>query len=117
MALRHAQGPIAGSVDDATQIADAFLASAVGGPSGARKRARFHTLRVAEVRPLTDASAEVTFAVPEHLAGEFEYLAGQHVALRAEIDGREVRRSYSLCRPPSTGAGTGDGARERRHQA
>jgi len=93
-----------GRVEDATQIADAFLASAVGGPSGARKRARFHTLRVAEVRSLTDASAEVTFAVPEHLAGEFEYLAGQHVALRAQIGGREVRRSYSLCRPPAPGA-------------
>ena len=54
-------------------------------------------------------SAEVTFAVPEQLAGEFEYLAGQHVALRAEIDGREVRRSYSLCRPPSTQAAGADG--------
>lgn len=93
-----------GSVDDATQIADAFLASAVGGPSGVRRRARFHTLRVAEVRPLTDSSIEVTFAVPEELAGEFDYLAGQHVALRTEIDGREVRRSYSLCRPPGAGA-------------
>ena len=92
-----------GSVDDAAQIADAFLASTVGGPTGIRKRARFHTLRVADVRPLTDSSAEVTFAVPDELTGEFEYLAGQHVALRAEIDGREVRRSYSLCRPPSPG--------------
>ncbi|GAA1942435.1 1,2-phenylacetyl-CoA epoxidase subunit PaaE [Microbacterium deminutum] len=93
-----------GSVDDATQIADAFLASAVGGPSGTRRRARFHTLRVADVRALTDSSAEVTFAVPDELVGEFDYLAGQHVALRAEIDGREVRRSYSLCRPPTPGS-------------
>ena len=96
-----------GSVEDAAQIADAFLASTVGGPTGGRRRARFHTLRVAGIRPLTDASAEVTFAVPERLAGEFEYLAGQHVALRAEIDGRELRRSYSLCRAPSTGSATG----------
>ncbi|GAA1980966.1 2Fe-2S iron-sulfur cluster-binding protein [Microbacterium pumilum] len=100
-------GPRIGGVEDAAQVADAFLASAVGGPTGGRRRARFHTLRVADIRPLTDASAEVTFAVPERLAGEFEYLAGQHVALRADIDGREVRRSYSLCRAPSTGSGTG----------
>lgn len=93
-----------GSVDDATQIADAFLASAVGGPTGIRRRARFHTLRVADIRPLTDAAIEVTFAVPEALAGDYDYLAGQHVALRAEIDGRELRRSYSLCRPPSPGS-------------
>ncbi len=63
-------------------------------------RARFHTLTVAEVRPLTAASVEVTFAVPEELAGEYDYLPGQHVALRAEVGGRELRRSYSLCRPP-----------------
>ncbi|WP_426624981.1 1,2-phenylacetyl-CoA epoxidase subunit PaaE [Leifsonia sp. McL0607] len=66
-------------------------------------RARFHTLAVAEVRPLTAASVEVTFAVPESLHGEYDYLPGQHVALRATVDGRELRRSYSICRPPSRG--------------
>lgn len=95
--------------EDAARIADAFLDGAVGGPPGARTRARFHTLRVAAVRPLTDAAVEVTFAVPPALATEFDYLAGQHVALRARIDGREVRRSYSLCRPP-THSSNGDGA-------
>ncbi|WP_158865345.1 1,2-phenylacetyl-CoA epoxidase subunit PaaE [Leifsonia sp. AG29] len=63
-------------------------------------RARFHTLAVADVRPLTAASVEVTFAVPDELAGEYDYLPGQHVALRATVEGRELRRSYSICRPP-----------------
>ena len=67
-------------------------------------RARFHTLAVAEVRPLTAASVEVTFAVPEELRGEYDYLPGQHVALRATVDGRELRRSYSICRPPTPGS-------------
>jgi ring-1,2-phenylacetyl-CoA epoxidase subunit PaaE len=88
------------------RIAESFLASAVGGPRGSRHRARFHALRVAAVRPLTDASVEVTFAIPEQLRGDYEYLAGQHVALRTVLDGQEMRRSYSLCRP-SGGAGTG----------
>ncbi|MBW8872691.1 MAG: phenylacetate-CoA oxygenase/reductase subunit PaaK, partial [Leifsonia sp.] len=66
-------------------------------------RARFHSLAVAEVRPLTSASVEVTFAVPEDLHGEYDYLPGQHVALRAHVGGRELRRSYSLCRPPTPG--------------
>ena len=39
-------------------------------------RARFHTLAVAEVRPLTAASVEVTFAVPAELHGEYDYLPG-----------------------------------------
>lgn len=72
-----------------------------------RRAARFHRLRVAEVRPLTDDAIEVTFAVPEGLAGDYDYVAGQHVALRAQVDGHELRRSYSLCRAPGTGpAGT-----------
>ena len=67
-------------------------------------RGRFHTLTVADVRPLTDESIEVTFAVPADLVDDYRYLPGQNVALRAVIDGREVRRSYSLCRAPRPGA-------------
>ncbi|WP_036284965.1 1,2-phenylacetyl-CoA epoxidase subunit PaaE [Microbacterium luticocti] len=95
--------PVASDAAEAERIADAFLAGAVGGPT-ARRAARFHTLDVAEVRPLTDDAVEVTFAVPDELAGDYDYLAGQHVALRVQLDGQELRRSYSLCRPPRRGA-------------
>ncbi|QTX06176.1 phenylacetate-CoA oxygenase/reductase subunit PaaK [Agromyces archimandritae] len=73
-------------------------------PAPARKRARFHELEVAEVRRLTEQSIEVTFAVPDELAGDYDYLPGQYVALRREIDGQELRRSYSICRPPRRGS-------------
>lgn len=72
--------------------------------SAARRRGRFHTLAVSAVRPLTDDAVEVTFAIPDELHGDYDYYAGQHVALRTHIDGHEVRRSYSLCRPPSPGS-------------
>lgn len=96
------------TLDNAPELAEAFLASAVGGTR--KGRARFHELEVADVRPLTDDAIEVTFAVPEELRGEFDYLAGQHVALRTHLDGQEVRRSYSLCRPPTRGAASGTGS-------
>ncbi|WP_300342858.1 1,2-phenylacetyl-CoA epoxidase subunit PaaE [Nesterenkonia sp.] len=69
----------------------------------ARRRATFNTLRVADVRRLTEDSVEVTFAVPEHLQDDFDYAPGQYVALRAEIEGQEVRRSYSICTEPVPG--------------
>ncbi len=47
--------------------------------------------------PLTDEAVAVTFDVPSELAGDFAYRAGQHVTVRAEIDGADVRRSYSIC--------------------
>lgn len=72
-----------------------------------RKRARFHELEVIEVRHLTADSIEVTFAVPEKLREEYQYLPGQYVALRAHVDGREVRRSYSICRAPDVAAPEG----------
>src|SRR5699024_8457401 len=63
----------------------------------ARKRARFNALTVSEIRQLTDAAIEVAFAIPEELIEDYNYVPGQYVALRAEIDGEEVRRSYSIC--------------------
>ncbi|MEZ7754374.1 phenylacetate-CoA oxygenase/reductase subunit PaaK [Microbacterium paraoxydans] len=69
-------------------------------PTRARSRARFHTLEVEDVRPLTEDSVEVTFTVPAELADDYDHLPGQYVALRTTLDGVEVRRSYSLCRAP-----------------
>jgi len=63
----------------------------------------FHHLRVTEVSRLTDESVVVTFDVPPELASTFAYLPGQHVTVRHEIDGEDVRRSYSICAPAHTG--------------
>jgi ring-1,2-phenylacetyl-CoA epoxidase subunit PaaE len=79
-------------------------ATNIGAPSTpVRRRATFHRLAVHEVRPLTPTSVEVVFAVPPELEDEYRYLPGQYLALRAEIEGQEVRRSYSICRPPTPG--------------
>src|SRR5690625_1232315 len=71
--------------------------------SNATRRARFHSLEVAKVRRLTEESIEVTFAVPDHLRSAYQYAAGQYLALRTELAGQPVRRSYSICRPPRDG--------------
>ncbi|MEA5153671.1 1,2-phenylacetyl-CoA epoxidase subunit PaaE [Raineyella sp.] len=74
-----------------------------GTETGTRRRATFNTLEVAQVRRLTDNAVEVSFAVPAELADCYNYLPGQYVALRATIDGKDVRRSYSLCSEPIRG--------------
>ncbi|HSJ26791.1 MAG TPA: 1,2-phenylacetyl-CoA epoxidase subunit PaaE [Acidimicrobiia bacterium] len=63
----------------------------------------FHPLTVAAVEPLTDESVAVTFQVPEDLRDRFRYLPGQHVTVRREIDGRDIRRSYSICADANRG--------------
>lgn len=66
--------------------------------------AEFHTLEVASVEPLTEASVAVRFAVPPELSDAYRFVPGQHVTMRREIDGEDVRRSYSIC----TSANSGD---------
>lgn len=68
-----------------------------------KRRAKFHTLKVSAVRPLTEKSIEVSFDIPAELQDEYDYVAGQYVALRANIEGQEVRRSYSICEAPTPG--------------
>lgn len=58
---------------------------------------KFYPLTIKEVRPETRDSVSLFFDVPESLADEFRYEQGQHLILRAKIDGEEVRRSYSIC--------------------
>ncbi|MCB1761419.1 MAG: phenylacetate-CoA oxygenase/reductase subunit PaaK [Gammaproteobacteria bacterium] len=57
----------------------------------------FHELRIADVRPETDTAICVTFEVPAGLNDEFSFIQGQFLTLRAEIDGEDLRRSYSIC--------------------
>jgi ferredoxin-NADP reductase/fatty acid desaturase len=65
------------------------------------QRPVFHPLRVKSVEPLTAESVTVTFEVPEDLAHEYRYVQGQHVTVRAVVDGADVRRSYSIIEPVS----------------
>ncbi|GLF92677.1 1,2-phenylacetyl-CoA epoxidase subunit PaaE [Streptomyces yaizuensis] len=64
-----------------------------------RRRPVFHALRVASVQPLCADAAAVGFVIPPALAEEFAFAAGQSLTLRREIDGRDERRSYSICSP------------------
>jgi ring-1,2-phenylacetyl-CoA epoxidase subunit PaaE len=63
----------------------------------------FHRLRVAEIVPETEEANSIRFDVPEELKDAFRFKAGQHLSVRAEIGGEEVRRNYSLCVAPDEG--------------
>jgi ring-1,2-phenylacetyl-CoA epoxidase subunit PaaE len=46
---------------------------------------------------LCDDAVAVTFEVPAELAAEYAFAPGQSLTVRRQIDGREERRSYSIC--------------------
>ena len=58
---------------------------------------KFYPLTVAKVKHETRDAIAVTFDVPDELKDAFAYKQGQHLTLRAMIDGEDVRRSYSIC--------------------
>lgn len=70
---------------------------------GSAQRPVFHPLRVSAVEWLTEDSVTLTFDVPSDLAHEYRYVQGQHLTLRGIVDGKDVRRSYSIVEPVSTG--------------
>jgi ring-1,2-phenylacetyl-CoA epoxidase subunit PaaE len=69
--------------------------------AGTGQRPVFHPLRVGAVEPLTGDAVAVTFDLPAELADQYRYVQGQHLTVRAVVDGRDVRRSYSLVEPVS----------------
>jgi ring-1,2-phenylacetyl-CoA epoxidase subunit PaaE len=66
--------------------------------------ASFHSLTVAEVVDETAEARSIRFSVPEELREAFLFKPGQHLTLKAEIGGEELRRNYSLCVAPQDGA-------------
>src|SRR5512146_342317 len=61
---------------------------------------KFHPLRVAQVQAQAEDAIALALEVPADLAAEYRGSAGQHVVLRASIDGEDVRRTYSLVSTP-----------------
>ncbi|MFJ9588017.1 1,2-phenylacetyl-CoA epoxidase subunit PaaE [Streptomyces acidicola] len=64
-----------------------------------RRRPVFHALRVAAVQRLCEDAVAVAFEIPDNLAGDFAFAPGQSLTLRRQVDGRDERRSYSICAP------------------
>ena len=58
---------------------------------------RFHDLRVARVSPEAAGSVAIAFSVPDALLERFDFQPGQYLTLRSQINGADVRRSYSIC--------------------
>jgi ring-1,2-phenylacetyl-CoA epoxidase subunit PaaE len=65
-----------------------------------RSHAELHPLRVSAIDELTEDAVAITFEVPPELRDDYAFVHGQHVSVRGADD---VRRSFSICTPPSSG--------------
>ncbi|RYD97843.1 MAG: phenylacetate-CoA oxygenase/reductase subunit PaaK [Sphingobacteriales bacterium] len=58
---------------------------------------QFHDLTVKDIRQETPDCVSIAFEVPENLQETYNYLPGQYLTFKTMLDGKEVRRSYSIC--------------------
>jgi ring-1,2-phenylacetyl-CoA epoxidase subunit PaaE len=60
----------------------------------------FHPLRIKEIKKETEDCVSVLFNVPEELKSAFQFTQGQNLTMRTTINGKEERRTYSICSSP-----------------
>lgn len=65
--------------------------------------AGFHRLKIAEVRRETADAVSIRFEIPAGLKDAFAFRAGQHLTLRTDLNGEDLRRNYSVCVAPHDG--------------
>jgi len=61
---------------------------------------KFHPLRIVSVEPDGQDAVAIALEVPPQLQAEYRGAPGQHVVLRALLEGEELRRTYSLVNTP-----------------
>ena len=62
-----------------------------------------NTLKVGAVDRLTPQSEDNSIDDPIHLSSSYVNLPGQYISIELEINGKSVRRSYSICSSPNSG--------------
>ncbi|GAB5565364.1 MAG: phenylacetate-CoA oxygenase/reductase subunit PaaK [Winogradskyella sp.] len=62
--------------------------------------AEFYNIEVEDIHKETSDTSVITLNVPDNLQDQFMFRQGQHLTLKAIINGEDVRRSYSLCSSP-----------------
>lgn len=60
----------------------------------------FVSLKINDVRTETASSVSIAFDLPQDQVQAFKYTPGQYLVLKSNINGEEIRRSYSICSAP-----------------
>jgi len=63
----------------------------------------FYKLHIKEVKRETPSAISVAFTIPSELQSAYKFIAGQYINLKLTLDGKEIRRAYSICSSPNSG--------------
>lgn len=62
----------------------------------------FQSLTIKNIKKETPNSVSIEFDVPTENKNDYTFKAGQFLTLKADINGEDIRRSYSICSAPSS---------------
>lgn len=65
---------------------------------------QFYPLSIQSISKITDQSVAISFTIPDDLKDKFQFKAGQYITLKTQINGKEIRRDYSICSSVQSGA-------------
>lgn len=63
---------------------------------------KFYTLEIEDIIKETIDCVSIGLKIPEEWKNTFKYIQGQYITLKLNLDGKEYRRSYSICTSPVT---------------
>lgn len=63
---------------------------------------KLHKLTVQKITKETPDAVSIHFEIPQELKDTFRFKAGQYLTLETSIEGKKVRRAYSLCSTPES---------------
>ncbi len=63
----------------------------------------FYKLSVKEIKKETKKAVSIVFDVPSDLIKNFDFIPGQYITIKKVLNGKELRRAYSICSSKDSG--------------
>ncbi len=64
----------------------------------------FHTLTIKNITRETPKAVSIEFDIPSALQKGYKFTAGQYITVKTEVEGKEIRRAYSICSSVNSGS-------------
>lgn len=71
------------------------------GKKGSKAPRGFEGLTVSKIDSVGNDTVRVAFDVPADLKNKFQFVPGQYIVLAVDVNGKNHRRSYSICSSPN----------------
>lgn len=62
----------------------------------------FHKLNIEKIIKETADAVSILFTVPAELKEVYTFVAGQYITIKTILNGKEIRRAYSICASPNS---------------